>query len=202
MIGFIRGKVILIDGNEVIVEAGQSGVGYRLFVATRNLETMNVNDDVELHVYTQVREDAIELYGFKTRDERKLFTLLISSVKGVGAKLAMTLLDCMTPAELQVAVLSGDVATLKKVPGIGAKVADRLVLELQKTLESFHFTDSIPEIQLKKSPTSLHEDTRSALRNFGFADADIERVLQKLDESGDELDVQGEIRWALKNMNN
>lgn len=200
MIGYIHGKVILIEGNEVIVEAGQSGVGYRLYVATRNIETMCVDDDVELHVYTQVREDAIELYGFKTRDERKLFTLLISSVKGVGAKLAVALLDCMTPAELQVAVLSGDVATLKKVPGIGAKVADRLVLELQKSLQSFHFADSLPEIQLQKRPVSLHADTRSALKNFGFSDNDIDRVLQKLDDSGEELDVQGEIRWALKNM--
>lgn len=196
MIGYLRGQIKSVDGNEIIVEAGQSGVGYRVLMA--NFEGSLVEgEEIALQIYTQVREDAIELFGFRTRDERLLFTLLIS-VKGVGSKLAIAVLSTMTPAELQTAILSGNVSALKNVPGVGPTVAKRLVMELEGKVRTCHFADRLPEF----SPVSAsaHGDTRSALKNFGFADADIDRVLQKLDESGEKLDVQGEIRWALKAM--
>lgn len=199
MIGLIRGTVLNVDRSELIVEAGQSGVGYRIYLAAPETAMPAVGESVELHIYTQVREDAIELYGFRTRDERTLFTLLLS-VKGVGAKVAASLLMTLSPGEVQVAVLTGNVALLKKVPGIGAKVAQRLVLELQETLKAYHFADTVPEAASRPVTVTAHADTRSALRNFGFSENDIDNVLQRLDESGETLDVQGEIRWALKNM--
>ncbi len=199
MIGYIKGTVICAERGELVVEAGQSGVGYRIFLAAPEAAMPSVGEAVELHIYTQVREDAIELYGFRTRDERTLFTLLIS-VKGIGAKVAVSLLSVLAPGEVQLAVLTGNVALLKKVPGIGAKVAQRLVLELQETLRAYHFAETIPEASARPVLAAAHADTRSALKNFGFSESDIDSVLERLDASGEQLDVQGEIRWALKNM--
>ncbi|MBO5753563.1 MAG: Holliday junction branch migration protein RuvA [Proteobacteria bacterium] len=201
MIAYLKGKVLLIDDNEVIVEAGQSGVGYRLLMSANDMSELEEGMDIELHVYTQVREDAFELYGFKSRDERALFIQLISA-KGVGSRSALAILNTLTPAQLQVAVLTADVATLKKVPGIGAKTASQIILDLEKWLKSRHFADTLPTAsQAMPVARKLHADTRSALKNFGFSEQDIDRVLAKLDESGEDLDVQGEIRWALKAIN-
>ena len=138
MIGYIKGTVLFVgggDGREVVVEAGQSGVGYRILMALSEVSSLEVGAQAELHVYTQVREDAIELYGFRTADERTLFTRLVT-VNGVGAKLALSILDTLTPGELQNAVLTGDTATLKRVSGIGPKVAARVILELESFLRT------------------------------------------------------------------
>ena len=199
MIGYIKGKILFIEDRELIVEAGQSGVGYRILIPASNTAELLVGSDIELHIYTQVREDAIELYGFKTRDERTLFTKLLT-VKGVGAKTALTILNVLSPAELQTAILTGDTATLKQVPGIGTKAAQLLVVELENVLKNFHFAAQMPENTVSRVSKSLHADTRSALLNLGFMEQDIDRVLTELDESGENLDVAGEIRWALRNM--
>ena len=201
MIGYIRGNIILIDGSELVVEAGGCGVGYRILAAARSLGDVAEGDAIELHIYTHIREDAMELYGFRTRDERRLFIKLIS-VKGVGPKLALDVLNTLTPAELQVAILTGNTAALKKIPNVGATTASRLCLEMEKFLKTCHFADVIPDVQKQKATSTGHADTRSALKNLGIGDADIERVMVQLDESGEKLDVQGEIRWALKALSN
>ena len=199
MIGYIKGTILFIEDRELIIEAGQSGVGYRVLVPSINTTEISVGAEIELHIYTQVREDAIELYGFKTRDERTLFTKLLT-VKGVGAKTALTILNTLSPAELQTAILTGDTATLKKTPGIGTKAAQLLVVELENVLKNFHFAPQIPETNTKIVQKSLHANTKSALLNLGFIESDIDRVLAELDESGEKLDVAGEIRWALRNI--
>ena len=160
---------------------------------------MSIGAEIELHVYTQVREDAIELYGFKTRDERTLFTKLLT-VKGIGAKTALTILNTLSPAELQTAILTGDTATLKKTPGIGTKAAQLLVVELENVLKNFHFAPQMTVPNTKIVSKSQHADTRSALLNLGFNEMDVDRVLAELDDSGENLDVAGEIRWALRNI--
>ena len=199
MIGYIRGKVVFVNDNEIIIEAGQSGVGYRVLVPSTDAVNITAGDEMECHVYTQVREDAIELYGFKSRDERTLFTKLLT-VKGVGAKSALAILNTLTPAELQTAVLTGDTVTLKKVPGIGPKAASLIVVELQNVLKNFHFADIAPTESRTTVLRSAHADTRSALLNLGFPEQTIDRALAELDETGQVLDVSGEIRWVLKNI--
>ena len=200
MIGYIKGTVLFVgggDGREVVVEAGQSGVGYRILMALSEVSSLEVGAQAELHVYTQVREDAIELYGFRTADERTLFTRLVT-VNGVGAKLALSILDTLTPGELQNAVLTGDTATLKRVSGIGPKVAARVILELESFLRTCHFGELMPEHGRGAVSKSSHLDTRSALANLGFAEAEIERVIGELDASGEQMDVQAEIVWCLR----
>ena len=200
MIGYIKGTVLFVgggDGREVVVEAGQSGVGYRILMALSEVSSLEVGAQAELHVYTQVREDAIELYGFRTADERTLFTRLVT-VNGVGAKLALSILDTLTPGELQNAVLTGDTATLKRVSGIGPKVAARGILELESFLRTWHFGELMPEHGRVAVSKSSHLDTRSALANLGFAEAEIDRVIGELDASGEQMDVQAEIVWCLR----
>ena len=98
MIGYLKGTVILVsDNREILVEAGNSGVGYRILMASTDTAELAVGQTVEFHIYTQVREDAIELYGFKTRDERTLFTRLVT-VSGVGAKMALAILGTLSGA--------------------------------------------------------------------------------------------------------
>lgn len=200
MIGYIKGTILFTgggDGREIIVEAGQSGVGYRLLMTESDVGSFEIGQPAELHVYTHVREDGIELYGFKTPDERTLFTRLMT-VNGVGSKLALTVLDTLTPAQLQTAVLSGDANTLRRVSGIGPKVAGRIILELRSFLETCRFGDVPADLPRAPIAPGGHADTRSALANLGFAPAEIDRLIAELDASGDDMDVQAEIVWCLK----
>lgn len=200
MIGYIKGTVLSVgetDEREIIVEAGQSGVGYRLFVTTSVAGELNVGAAAEFHVYTQVREDAIELYGFRSSDERKLFQRLVT-VNGVGAKLGLSILDTLTPEALQTAVLSGDVSALKRVPGVGPKVASRLILELESFLKTCQFGDFLVNIESRVTPKSSHLELRSALLNLGCGEQEIELLLAELDASGEQMDFQDELRWCLR----
>lgn len=200
MIGYIKGTVLSVgetDEREIIVEAGQSGVGYRLFVTTSVAGELSVGAAAEFHVYTQVREDAIELYGFRSSDERKLFQRLVT-VNGVGAKLGLSILDTLTPEALQTAVLSGDVSALKRVPGVGPKVASRLILELESFLKTCRFGDFLVNIESRVTPKSSHLELRSALLNLGCSEQEIELLLAELDASGEQMDFQDELRWCLR----
>lgn len=199
MIGFIRGTVLFVDhtSNEIIIDAGNAGVGYRVLIAAPTDALPNVGDSLQCHIYTQVRDDAIELFGFKTKEERTLFTKLVT-VKGVGAKSALAILCALSPAEFQNAILTSDAAALKKIPSIGPKVAARLILELEAYMKSVSFGDfPIPH---SKTPTTphYHPETRSALSNLGFSDTEIDARLSALDDANLSLDVQGEITWCLR----
>lgn len=197
MIAWLRGRVIEVGDDAAIINAGEGGVGYRVFLVSRDLAEMSSDSIVEVYIYTQVRDDAITLYGFNLRDERKLFTKLVT-VKGVGAKLGLAILNAMSPTQLQRAILSKDAAALKRIPGIGLKMAGRLILELESTMASITWVDqvSVSAQPLAKS-TKAHSDTRSALLNLGFSEAVIDELLRELDETGQEMGVEDEILWAL-----
>jgi len=200
MIGFLRGVVIDLGMDEVIIEAAGSGVGYRVLVTVRELGGLGMGQEVSLHISTQVREDAILLYGFRTRDERTLFTKLIL-VNGVGAKLALSIMNALTPGELQRAVLSKNTGVLRQISGVGPKVAQRLVLELESLLSACAFSDtSISPAAIRGTSQPSHADTRSALANLGFSESVIEAAMQALDELGVCMSVEEEIRWALSQM--
>lgn len=197
MIGWLKGRVVELSDDEVIIDAGNGGVGYRVFLASRDLDAMTRDSIVEVFIYTQVREDAISLYGFMHRDERMLFTKLVT-VTGVGAKLGLAILNAMSPTELQRAILSKDAAALKRIPGIGLKMAGRLILELESTMSSITWIDQASSTALPFAKTSKsHSDTRSALANLGFNEAVIDDVLNELDEAGEEMRIEDEILWAL-----
>lgn len=177
MIAHLRGILIEKHPNEVIVECG--GVGYALTVPVSSFTTLpEVNQEARVHVYTVVREDAIQLYGFVTREEKSLFERLIT-VSSIGPKLAVTILSGMPAPDLVAAIRSGDTAKLVRIPGVGKKTAERIVLELKDKLQGFEALlpsgASVPRASL--SP--IDEDVLSALVNLGCARAAAEAALLK-----------------------
>lgn len=177
MIAHLRGILIEKHPNEVIVECG--GVGYALTVPVSSFTALpEVNQEARVHVYTAVREDAILLYGFVTREEKSLFERLIT-VSSIGPKLAVTILSGMPAPDLVVAIRSGDTAKLVRVPGVGKKTAERIVLELKDKLQGFEaFLPSGASVP-RASLSPIDEDVLSALVNLGCARAAAEAALLK-----------------------
>ena len=169
MIAHLRGRLISKHPGQTIVEAG--GVGYDVAISVPTFsELPAVGSEVALHIHTHVREDALALYGFLRAEEKQLFEKLIT-VSGIGPKLAITILSGMPVTEMVGAIRSGDVARLTRIPGIGKKTAERMVLELRDKLEGFG------EAAAPKLATPVEEDVLSALVNLGYQRAAAERAL-------------------------
>jgi len=160
MIAHLRGRVIAKHPNQAIVETG--GVGYDVVISVPTFsELPGIGGEVALHIHTHVREDQIALFGFVRPEEKQLFEKLLS-VSGIGPKLAITILSGMAAAEMVGAIRGNDVAKLTKIPGIGKKTAERMVLELRDKLKDFGLVPAAP-------PTSpIEEDVLSALTNLGY----------------------------------
>jgi len=160
MIAHLRGKLIAKHPNQAIVEA--AGVGYDVTISVPTFSELgSIGAEVALHVHTHVREDAIALFGFLHPEEKQLFEKLLS-VSGIGPKLAITILSGMAAVEMVAAIRGNDVAKLTKIPGIGKKTAERMVLELRDKLKDFGMTAAA-------APASpMEEDVLSALTNLGY----------------------------------
>ncbi len=160
MIAHLRGKLISKHPNQAIVECG--GVGYDVTISIPTFSELGpLGSDVALFIHTHVREDALALFGFLRGEEKQLFEKLIS-VSGIGPKLAVTILSGMPTDQMVGAIRGNDVARLTKIPGIGKKTAERMVLELRDKLEGFGIAPAIAAI----SP--VEEDVLSALVNLGY----------------------------------
>ena len=176
MIAHLRGRIVAKHPNQVIVEAG--GVGYDVNITIPTFsELPAAGSEVALHIHTHVREDALALYGFLRAEEKRLFERLIS-VSGIGPKLAVTILSGMAADAMVAAIRDNDVAQLTRIPGIGKKTAERMVLELRDKLEGLAAAPAAP----KASP--LEEDVLSALVNLGYQRAAAERALARLASNG------------------
>lgn len=177
MIAHLRGTLIEKHPNEVIVECG--GVGYALTVPVSSFTSLpELKQEVQVHVYTAVREDAIVLYGFVTRDEKSLFEKLIT-VSGIGPKLAVTILSGMAAPDLVAAIRTGDTARLVRVPGVGKKTAERMVLELKEKLQAFEGAAPAGAAAPTSALSPVEADVLSALINLGCASAAAEAALAK-----------------------
>ena len=180
MIAFLRGRVLEKQPNRIIVDV--QGVGYELTVPLSTYYEAGDSDaEVSLRVYTHVREDALQLYGFLTEFERQMFERLIA-ISGIGPKLAIAVLSGVDSRELVVAVQRGDVARLTAIPGVGKKTAERIVLELRDRLAQL----AVPVVAGATMDTiapgeRLRADLLSALENLGYhrpqADKAVDRVL-------------------------
>lgn len=178
MIAHLRGKLISKHPNQAVVEAG--GVGYEVNISIPTFSALpSPGADVALHIHTHVREDALALFGFLRGEEKQLFEKLIS-VSGIGPKLAITILSGM-PADAMVAAIKGnDLAALTRIPGIGKKTAERMVLELRDKLEAFGVAAAVHAV----SP--VEEDVISALVNLGYQRPLAERALTRLGNAANE----------------
>jgi len=177
MIAHLRGRLLSKHPNQAVVET-RDGVGYDVTITVPTFSDLpQVGSEVALHIHTHVREDAIALFGFLHPDEKRLFERLLA-VSGIGPKLAITILSGM-PAEAMVAAIRGnDVPRLTRIPGIGKKTAERMVLELRDKLESFAATAATAKA------TPVEEDVVSALVNLGYQRAAAERALTAAAKDG------------------
>ena len=177
MIAHLRGRLIAKHPNQAIVETG--GVGYDIVISVPTFsELPGIGGEVALHIHTHVREDQIALFGFVRPEEKHLFEKLLS-VSGIGPKLAITILSGMTAPDMAAAIKGNDVAKLTRIPGIGKKTAERMVLELRDKLKDFGATPSAPPA----SP--VEEDVLSALINLGYQRPAAERALSVAARNGD-----------------
>ena len=171
MIAHLRGKLLAKHPNQAIVET--AGVGYDITITIPTFSDLPAaGNEVALHIHTHVREDQIALYGFLRPAEKQLFEKLIT-VSGIGPKLAITILSGMPADEMVGAIRGNDIARLTRIPGIGKKTAERMVLELR---------DKLPTAQIGEAPavpvmTAIEEDVLSALVNLGYQRPAAERAL-------------------------
>jgi Holliday junction DNA helicase RuvA len=178
MIAHLRGKLISKHPNQAVVEA--AGVGYEVNISIPTFSALPaLGSEVALFIHTHVREDALALFGFLRADEKQLFERLIS-VSGIGPKLAITILSGMAADAAVAAIKGNNIDTLTRIPGIGKKTAERMVLELRDKLEAF----TTPAAASAASP--LDEDVLSALVNLGYQRPLAERVLARLERKSDE----------------
>jgi len=170
MIAHLRGTILAKHPNQAIVET--HGVGYDVVISVPTFSEMPApGAEVALHIHTHVREDALSLYGFLRLDEKRLFEKLLT-VSGIGPKLAITILSGMPADEMTGAIRGGDVARLTRIPGIGKKTAERMVLELRDKLPA---VTGVAEISVQTSP--VEEDVISALVNLGYQRPAAEKAL-------------------------
>ena len=195
MIGYVRGIVTHLFKESCYVDV--HGVGYRVYVPTTTRQLLVEGEESTLFTYLNVREDAMQLYGFSTEDEYELFILLIS-VSGIGPKVGLGILSGMTPEAFKLAILNGQVAQLTKLPGIGKKSAERLVLELKDKLAkmttiSVNTVAAVQPIGITVGgPAGEAIDGLVAL---GYAQNEVETIVERLDDGT--RDVPALIKAAL-----
>lgn len=193
MIAYLEGTVLLRD-QETCVLLTSGGVGYHVYLTAGGLSALPATGDVaRLFVHTLVREDALLLYGFFSREERDTFIILLGAPK-LGPRTALAMLGCYSPGELADCIAREDVAALTMIPGIGAKTAKRLLLDLKDKLEP-----TINVLPGKMKPVvSAAGDCAAALISLGYARQEVEDVVRSVFERDPELDAGSAIRQALK----
>lgn len=185
--------------DSVLLDVG--GVGYHVAVSLNTLASLPaVGHKVELFTHLHVREDAMQLFGFATRDERKAFELC-TAVSGIGPKLAIGLLSGLDAAGLFAAVAAEDIARLRKVPGIGPKTAERLVMELRDKVPRSEGA-SKPQARTKSAPVAVHvglfADVMGALVNLGYRPVDAERATEQAIKQQPDAAIEAVVRTALR----
>lgn len=194
MFAYIKGSLEIKANNYVVIDV--SGIGYKIFMAGSNIDKIgDIGNNVKVYTHYYVREDNISLYGFLTDEELRMFELLIS-VSGIGAKSAIAMLSEIAPTDFALSVISNDVTKLTKIQGIGAKTAQRIILELKdklKTEQAIEKQDT--KIQKVIAEETNYEEAISALQILGYNKKEIEKTLEKLDLTG--LLVEDIIRKAL-----
>jgi holliday junction DNA helicase RuvA len=195
MIGLLRGRLLEKRPNQVILDVG--GVGYLVSVPLSTFAALGeIHTEVTLLIHTHVREDALALYGFLSQREKHLFELLLGA-SGVGPSLALKILSGMNAEELVPAIRSGDLGRLTKIPGVGRKTAERMVVELKDKLEAVPIED---EKRAPASPAGVEADVKSALINLGYDERIAESAVKDAKRAAGPADFEKLLREALSTL--
>lgn len=201
MLAYIKGILEIKTKGYIVVEAG--GLGYKIFMPESTIaNTGNIGDKVQIYTFMRVREDDVSIYGFLTNEELRMFELLLS-VGGIGAKGALGILSNITPSQFALAVISNDVAILKKVPGIGPKTAQRAILELKDKLKKEQEISIAEGEETSNIEQVIKEDEKvseaiSALQVLGYSKREIVEALQTIEVTS--LSVEDIIKKGLANL--
>ena len=197
MIYQVSGNLIAKHKDFVVIEV--SGIGFKITSTTNTINTIKLEQKILLHTYLHVREDALDLYGFHSTLEREVFLLLIG-ISGIGPKLAITILSGILPDELKDKIISGDIASLTSIPGVGAKTAKRIIVELKDKFTkieegSLGFSD--------KLNSKLYDDALNALLSLGYSSQQSKQVLEHISNGKDDnkKNIETIIKTALKRLN-
>ena len=193
---YIKGRLAHKGDNYLVVDA--NGVGYLIFTSLHSIEASGaIGTEITMYTYLSVREDAMDLYGFLTLDEKEMYLKLLS-VSGVGPKAALSVLSNLTPSKLTAAIITGDVKAITKAQGVGPKVAQRIILELKDkvSIEGLDDTEDIEEIDVMPV-TDNKAEALSALVVLGYSSNDAQSVLAKLSS---DLSTEELIKKALANL--
>ncbi|MGB5418659.1 Holliday junction branch migration protein RuvA [Algibacter sp.] len=193
MITHIQGKLTEKNPTHVVIDC--NGVGYMLNISLHTYSQIPDAENLKLFTHLQVKEDSHTLYGFSSVAEREIFRLLIS-VSGIGASIARTMLSSLTPKQIRDGIASADVVLIQSIKGIGAKTAQRVILDLKDKILKIY---DIDEVSVSKGNTNKDE-ALSALEVLGFAKKQAERVVEKIMIGQPDADVETIIKQALKNL--
>jgi Holliday junction DNA helicase RuvA len=197
MIHHLNGRLIEKHPTHVVIECG--GVGYLVSISLTTYEALTDNESIFLNIYMVVREDAMTLYGFATQEERRMFLLLIG-VSGVGANTARLILSAMNPAKTTEVIASGDSDTMKKVKGIGAKTAQRIIIDLQDKVGPE--TGGGEDVSgISSQHNTVKNEALLALATLGFDKSRVEKTLSRILENSDsDFTLEVLIKQALKEL--
>ncbi|WP_282159532.1 Holliday junction branch migration protein RuvA [Ulvibacterium marinum] len=193
MIHHLKGKLIEKNPTHVIIECG--GVGYFVNISLNTFSKISDSESINLFTHLQVKEDSHTLFGFAEKSEREIFRLLLS-VSGIGSSTARTMLSSLSPPQIREAIANGNVATIQAIKGIGAKTAQRVILDLRDKILKVYDMD---EVSIDSNNTNK-EEALSALEVLGFARRQAEKAVDKVLNQDPSLSVENIIKHALKNL--
>ncbi len=201
MITYVRGELAAVYEDRVVVDVG--GVGYSVFTSVQTISLLPpVGNEVKLHTFLNVKEDAMQLFGFLTRDDLQVFRLLIG-VSGIGPKGGQSILSVLTPDDLRFAVMSGDVKAISAAPGIGKKTAEKLIIELKDKLSIEdaleHAASGAESLPGQIQSGSVSGDAVQALTALGYGSTEALKAVKQV-EITEGMEVEAVLKQALKYM--
>jgi len=201
MISYIKGELVAIEEEKVIIDV--NGVGFGIYMPAQSMNYLPATgEEVRLHTYMNVREDAMQLFGFLTRDDLNVFKLVIG-VSGIGPKGGLSILSQLSPDELRFAVMAGDAKTIASAPGIGKKTAEKLIIELKDKLNIEDVlnktTQSDNHNTISGGSNEMQAEAIEALVALGYGSSEAMKAVKKV-EITDAITVEDILKLALKNM--
>jgi Holliday junction DNA helicase RuvA len=193
MIAHIQGKLVEKTPTEVVIDCG--GVGYHINISLHTYSLLPTTDFIKLYTHVQIKEDAHTLFGFMEKTEREIFKMMLT-VSGIGASIARTMLSSLEPKQIIQSIAVGDVATIQSIKGIGAKTAQRVIIELKDKVLKLY---DLEEVSLIQNNTNKDE-ALSALEVLGFMRKAAEKVVEKIARENPDATVEFIIKQALKNL--
>ena len=200
MFSYIKGELAEINIDHIVIDV--NGIGYQIFIPTNTLNYLpSIGESVKIHTYLYIREDAMILYGFLTKDDLEMFKLLIT-VSGIGPKGGLGILSTLSSDDLRFAVLSGDSKAISKAPGIGAKIAQRVILDLKDKIsleEAFEQKLENNKNISQSENNSVKNDAVLALTSLGYSSTESLKAVSKV-EITEDMDVEAVLKASLKHM--